>query len=76
MRMRDLVTCTMEKSKWLMPTHVNKVRKLASIENLDRVKNDCPQVIGVRMKVLFMLGDYTSFRGRGYSLYNLKSQYV
>ncbi|KAK3742556.1 hypothetical protein QZH41_013387 [Actinostola sp. cb2023] len=24
-RMRDSVTCTMEKSKWLMPTHVNKI---------------------------------------------------
>jgi hypothetical protein len=25
-RMCDSVTCTMEKSKWLMPSHVNKVR--------------------------------------------------
>ena len=76
MRMRDLVTCTMEKSKWLMPTHVNKVRKLASIENLDRVKNYCPQVIGVRVKVLFILEDCTSFGGGGYYLHDLKSQHV
>jgi hypothetical protein len=25
-RMRETVTCTMEKSKWLMPSYVNKVK--------------------------------------------------
>ena len=32
-RMRETVTCTMEKSKWLMPSFVNKVRYLQFIRD-------------------------------------------